>query len=42
MSPEDRERKRLIAFIERCAKEVARWPRWMVGKPDPKRRKASR
>lgn len=26
-----------LQFIDKTAKEVAKWPSWMKGKPDPKR-----
>lgn len=38
---DDRERKQLIAFIDRAAKEVDTWPDWMKGKADPIKRTVS-
>jgi hypothetical protein len=33
---ERKEHRELRAFINRTAKEVAKWPVWMKGKPDPR------
>lgn len=38
---DDKERKQLIAFIDRAAKEVETWPDWMKGKADPTKRSVS-
>jgi hypothetical protein len=31
-----REERELRKFVNKAAREVSKWPKWMVGKPDPK------
>ena len=33
---ERREHRKLRKFINQAAREVERWPAWMMGKPNPK------